>query len=111
MQRLAPLFLIALLPTAMGCGVRGGDETRADAIMSLDADPVAGADVYDAECAICHGINGEGGSGPSMAAVMEDLGRLAVIDVLLDGSGNMPDFADLPDQDIADVSLYLDENF
>ena len=52
----APIFLFLLL--LAGCG--GGRETASDT-RALDPEQLAtGKAVYDANCAACHGVNGEG---------------------------------------------------
>lgn len=101
---------VGLLLVLSACGVaEGGD--RADAILALDGDALAGADVYDIECSACHGLNGEGGSAPTMAAAVEGHDKASLIAVLLEGEGSMPSFEDLSDQDLADVAAYLDETW
>jgi S-disulfanyl-L-cysteine oxidoreductase SoxD len=56
----AACALLALLPTSAACG---GDDNGATA-QSQDEQVAAGQDVYAAECASCHGEQGEGGTGP-----------------------------------------------
>ena len=55
-----------MLVIPAGCG--GGDDDGADGgsgAPASQADQIAaGREVYTAECAQCHGANGEGGSGP-----------------------------------------------
>ncbi len=44
------------------------------AVAAAPADPGAGARLYQESCAVCHGVNGEGGIGPSQgAAAFQDL--------------------------------------
>jgi cytochrome c oxidase subunit 2 len=100
----------SLLVGLIGCG--GSEEPdRVAEILALDGDAIAGADVYDAECAACHGLNGEGGVGPPLASVA----RLAPEDIVrsvIEGVGSgMPAFDRLPDQDVADVLVYITESF
>jgi mono/diheme cytochrome c family protein len=113
-MRLAPPRFAALALGLLGgaCGVTAeGGEGRAEAILALEGDAVAGADVYDAECSLCHGLNGEGASGPTMAAAVEPHDRASLVDVLLQGAGDMPSFEELPDQDVADVVTYLEDTW
>jgi len=106
----ADLARLWMLLGAVACGIT--EETdRAEAILALESDSLAGADVYDVECSVCHGLRGEGASGPTMAAAVEPHDRASLVDVLLEGVGDMPSFEELPDQDIADVVTYLDETW
>jgi S-disulfanyl-L-cysteine oxidoreductase SoxD len=52
---------VVLLLTACG----GGDDGGGSGTPESEADQIAaGREVYTAECAQCHGANGEGGTGP-----------------------------------------------
>lgn len=53
--------MLLVLLTAAGCGGDGGGTTQ-----SQDEQVAAGRDVYGAECARCHGEQGEGGTGPQV---------------------------------------------
>lgn len=98
--------LLFALPFALLVGCAGGEESRADTILGLSGDATAGADVYDANCASCHGTDGSGGSGPSL--LDEYPGAAEAVDVILEGTGDMPAFDTLADQDIADLLAFLD---
>ena len=103
-------FLIALMGL-MACGDEGeGDAARVDTILSLSGDDVNGETVYSDNCAVCHGINGEGGSGPSMAQASGESDE-EIVSVVLTGEDEMPSFDNLEDQDIADVLAYIRTNY
>jgi mono/diheme cytochrome c family protein len=108
MSREALWTLVLLVSGGCGTGDMGDRQTT---ILDLDGDAVNGADVYDAECAACHGLNGEGNIGPSMAASVASNDEGQLVDVMLTGADGMPDFADLSDQDIADLVTYLIETY
>lgn len=70
-------------------------------------DAAAGKAVYAAQCASCHGANAEGGFGPVLAGapIVENADQFASI--VKNGLGAMPPFAQLSDQEIADLRAYL----
>lgn len=82
-------------------GCDGGDSDvdpdRVDAVLALTGDPVAGENVYQANCRGCHADAG------SFAAVPAAAQASAVID----GVGSMPSFGGLEDQAIADLLAYI----
>lgn len=96
---------LALLST-MACGQNASDPQRVDDILALTGNADDGQVVYDNNCSGCHGINGEGGSGPAMANAV-GIGDAAIVDVVLSGKESMPSFDTLPDQDIADLVEHL----
>lgn len=66
--------------------------------------------VYGDYCAACHGDNGEGGGGPTLAKNGFVKGRAAVINQILFGATDhgMPPFApELTDEEIAQVATYI----
>lgn len=98
-------FAVAMLLTACE-GDKGtetdGELTRAETIAALTADTVNGDSVYAETCAVCHGADGTGISGPDLTA--SGFNEAQYIDIVIDGEGNMPGFGDdLSDQDIKDV--------
>jgi len=99
-------WLLLGMTGLVACGGENGDD-RVDVILALEGDVAAGESVFAAECAVCHGDSGEGGSGPAMSEVVGGLDDAALIGVVVDGVGSMPDLSDLPDQDIADVTAYV----
>jgi mono/diheme cytochrome c family protein len=104
------LVLAVVLLGTVACGEKSSDPDRVTAILDLTGDSANGELVYADNCATCHGLNGEGGSGPSMASAVGE-GDQEIVDVILSGEDSMPAFDSLPDQDIADVLAWITENF
>ena len=72
----------------------------------------AGADLFNANCAGCHGNAGEGGVGPTLAnnQSLDDANHVAL--QIIGGGGDMPPFGDqLTDQQIADIATYIRANW
>jgi cytochrome c551 len=49
-----------------------------------------GAEVFSARCASCHGADGSGNSGPNLGTVVPALSDDDLMDVIENGTGNMP---------------------
>ncbi len=97
----------AALGLVMGC--TGSEGSRVDDVLALDGDATNGADVFGDTCAVCHGDDGSGGSGPDLTG-QDSLET--VISSVLNGNGSMPAFdGDLTDQEIADVAAYVTGGF
>lgn len=83
-----------------GCG-----GSRVDDVLALTGDAAAGQAVYQARCALCHGDNGEGGTGPAIAGE-DELEEL--VEVVLFGEGDMSGFDGvISDQEVADVVAFV----
>ena len=69
-----------------------------------------GEQLYQANCATCHGSSAEGiGDAPALGGVVTELGRDRVAATIQQGRGGMPAFDDrLTDEQVADVVSYLD---
>lgn len=66
-----------------------------------------GQDVYQQQCAQCHGQNGRGGIGPALAGDQNLQDAQWVVDQILHGGGGMPAFADqLSNEQIAAVATH-----
>jgi mono/diheme cytochrome c family protein len=86
-------------------GGDGGTLTGdASAILALDADLAAGEALYADNCALCHAVDGSGGTGPDIKS--EDAAD--IVEAVLEGPGVMGSAEDLGfvDQDVADVAAY-----
>jgi mono/diheme cytochrome c family protein len=104
---LRQLLACSVLVSLVACDGSNGDSgDRAATILDLEGDPAAGEQVYADECSSCHGVSGEGGVGPAMSSVAGE-GEAEIVEVVLEGEGDMPSFSDLPDQDIADLVAYI----
>ena len=69
-----------------------------------------GADLYVELCAACHGAEGEGGAGPSLAALA--LGNDELSKLIAEGAGSMPGFVDqLSDVGMANLVEFLAASF
>mgnify|MGYP001399891278 CR=1 FL=1 len=111
MRRLHPSrFLLALallvLPVvAAACG--GGDDEPA-----ASGGEVSGQAIYEANCARCHGPDGEGGVGFPLGdgAVADSLTLEEQIEVITEGRNAMPAWGDqLSAEEIEAVALYTRE--
>ena len=97
---------VLLLSLTAACG-QAGDAARVDTILGLEGDPVAGAEVFAAHCAACHGADATGGSAPGIAG--EDEAE-EIVEVVLYGEDTMPAFEDtLSDPEIADVAAFVQD--
>lgn len=125
LRRLIALGLTAsaLAFVGAGCGGDDGgdgggattDEPAATQTTPSDGgttagDATAGAEVFSTVCAVCHGDNGTGGSGPSLQDPQYADEQL-VTDQVENGGGGMPAYGDqLSDQEVADVVAYVNED-
>jgi cytochrome c553 len=92
MQRLMKRIAISLLPT-LAFGVAGAQD---------------GAQVYQSNCAQCHGDQGGGGAGPALAGNQSLENTRMVVNQILHGGGGMPAFADqLSAEQLAAVATHI----
>ena len=125
---LAGVFLIALLAVVIGCG--GGDttttvaatdttassagatDTTATSAGSTDTTGTSGADddgakVFAATCAVCHGADGTGASGPDLTA-RTSLTKDRIVDQVTNGGTLMPPYgSQLSSEEISKVADYV----
>lgn len=89
-------------------GATPAERERARAIAALAADVEVGGQRYADSCASCHGTAGEGLTGPGLAEA-SGLPRDELVLILMWGPGEMPTFEAWSDQDLADVSAFVQE--
>ena len=97
------VLTVSLTSLLSACGA----SDRAVAISELSGDAEAGAPLYSENCSRCHGATAQGGSGPNLVSHIKDHDEAEVIDVILEGSGGMPSFNSLGDQQIADIIAHI----
>lgn len=90
----------------------GGDRTAADRTAADPAVLEQGAQIYASQCAICHGQQGQGGTGPRLAgtvvAVYPDVADQ--VELVTRGRNSMQGFAGrLDDEEIVAVVAYTRE--
>ncbi len=67
-----------------------GTETEEPADEGESVDTAAGEDVYEANCAMCHGADLTGGAGPDLTAVGDKYSQDEIADIVENGTGSMP---------------------
>jgi quinoprotein glucose dehydrogenase len=72
----------------------------------------AGADIYQDQCAVCHGDNLRGSppAFPSLAAITQQLPDSAIIRIVHEGKGRMPSFPNINDTSITALLHFLKTN-
>lgn len=92
-----------LLLSVLACA----DDPRVAEVLALTPDVEAGATLYETRCAGCHAPDATGGTGPDLVDAAGHHSDEELLDYILFGDGDMPAYADWPDQDLADVTGYL----
>ncbi|WP_010098519.1 cytochrome c551 [Ornithinibacillus scapharcae] len=89
---LAILFGSALVLGACGGEDEADDNGATNDAGQTDGDETASAveDVYEANCAACHGADLSGGAGPNLQAVGANYSADEIKDIILNGKGQMP---------------------
>lgn len=108
-----PVLLAATFTmVAAACGSEAPPH-RAEGVVGLTGDQVAGKTLFEDNCAGCHVQVGEKMLGPDLSKPpRSDLSALTMATVIIDGQGTMNAFAaDLTDQQIADVVAYVKGEF
>ncbi|MGX5731383.1 c-type cytochrome [Pseudoxanthomonas beigongshangi] len=74
-------------------------------------DAAAGARVYAANCAACHGANrtGVAGAFPALTDVGKRLDRQQIKERIRKGGGMMPPFGHLSEKDVEDLAAFLEQ--
>ncbi len=98
-----------------GSGGSGGDD-RASVILGLDGDAAAGAMVFTGASGCsndaCHGADGTSGMAmPSLDVSVPMADDAQIVTTFLEGRGSMPAFAQLSDQELADLLAYVSDTF
>jgi mono/diheme cytochrome c family protein len=107
MKRISLLFFIAFLLTA--CGQQ--TETTTSDNSSEEKDPlISGKNVYEENCAICHGGDGKLGSGGAKDLSVSNISQKESIQIIRDGKGGMTPFRSLlTSEEIDNVALYIEQ--
>ena len=100
------ILVLGSLLVLVGCGGEGGDSGG-----SFDSGGTAGGDgaaVYRRNCAICHGADGEGSTGPPLVDSVPLSSESDLIVVVTNGIRTMPAFgSSLSEEEIDAVVQFL----
>ncbi|MFC4023843.1 cytochrome c551 [Oceanobacillus longus] len=119
MKKVLMAFLFGTVLTLAACG--GGDDGGTDDTGSDDTgtetevpadegtvDTAAGEEVYQANCAACHGADLSGGAGPELTAVGSTYSAEEIADIVTNGKGSMP-AQNVAGEDLDALSSWLAE--
>jgi cytochrome c551 len=120
MTRATALCTLLAAAALAGCGSDdggggsggGGDKSQeAPAKVVAAGDPAKGKEVFGDNCAVCHGADGGGGTGPQLKGQEAYTNPDVVVGQVREGGGGMPAFGDqLSAQELSDVSAYVVED-
>ncbi len=79
---------------------------RIDSIVELSGSVNNARLIYETRCQVCHGT-GYGGKGGPTLEFSDDFTDRELVNLMLRGAGTMPDFADLSNQELADLLAWL----
>lgn len=100
------ILLLLFVCSTMSCAA-ALDEERVDDVLALEGDPQTGAAFFSDSCERCHGPDGNGdGQGPELVGA--GLQRRDIVEAVLKGPWRMPSFSDESDQELADVTAFVD---
>lgn len=85
-------------------------ETPDDAAL-LEQLMAEGGNLYRAECAVCHGQQGQGGAGPGLGGSRFLESEVLTINQIILGGDYMPGFSHLGDAGVAAVTTYIRNSF
>lgn len=104
----AMLFLaIAILPLAACGGASDTDEDGAGEAVDDPADVATAEEVYDKNCASCHGGDLEGGMGPALQTAGADLSKDEIADIIENGVGQMPAQTQVSEEEREELAAWL----
>lgn len=102
---LALAITTALVLGVVGCGGETTTTTAAPTETTAAPTGVDAAPIYAANCAGCHGVDGEGGAGPNLQALTDPT---AVEAKVKSGGDAMPSFSDkLSAEDITALGTFV----
>lgn len=84
-----------------------GNSARISSVTALTADTVSGKSLYTSNCASCHGSDGKSAAGKKNIVSATTSNTSGAVDTMLSGDGEMPDFANLSDQELANIVGYV----
>jgi cytochrome c oxidase cbb3-type subunit III len=110
-QVFAVLTLMAALSIMTECTLAGPQAERQElhGHNETPADLGKGKQLFEDNCAVCHGVDAAGGDGPDIRKVPDTLGDDAVQNIIRRGvpGTSMPSFFDIDDAGARDIVAYL----
>jgi len=106
-RTLALIGMIALAGCGDGKDGDTGEVDRVTAVLALTGDTTNGKTLYDSVCTVCHGANGEGGTGNVVAPVADDEVFVATVIEGRVAEGMAAYGDDYTDQEIADILAHV----
>jgi mono/diheme cytochrome c family protein len=101
-------IILAIVITVLGVYQSRRTDPYIQSVLSLTGDPVQGQVIFQLNCAVCHGINGQGLVGPRLSHVASRKSRVGIIEQVISGdTPPMPQFQPSPET-MADLLEYLE---
>lgn len=99
--------LLAALIAVLGIHQLQRSDPYIQSVLSLSGNPVQGQVIFQLNCAVCHGIKGQGLVGPSLHQVASRKSQVGLIQQVISGkTPPMPQFQPSPET-MADLLKYL----
>jgi mono/diheme cytochrome c family protein len=110
-QLLGVLVLIVVTVVSVFVGVRHvqASDPYIQDVLALDGNADRGQEIFQMNCAVCHGIEANGEVGPSLLGVSARKSKVKLIKQVVSGNTPpMPQFQPKP-EDMADLLEYLEQ--
>jgi mono/diheme cytochrome c family protein len=102
-------MLLAIAVSILGFHLLQVSDPYVRNVLSLTGDPVRGHDIFEINCAGCHGLQADGRVGPSLQHVSKRKSKISLIHQVTSGqTPPMPKFQP-SSQEMADLLSYLEK--